>query len=71
MFTQANIDKARRDGFADAKKQAIELAEKERAAAEKELGFAEKTGNFNQLTVAATKIRKETAKRIAAAIRKI
>ena len=67
-ITQSDLDKARAEGFADARKKAADAAEKERQAAEKELGYASKTKNFNPLVIASTKVRRETARRIAAAI---
>jgi hypothetical protein len=60
----------RTEGKREGLKLAEGFADKERKAAEKELAYAKETKNFNPLTIASTKVRKETAKRIAAAIRK-
>lgn len=70
-FTQAALDKAYSEGFAEARKLAAETAEGERTKAQRELDYATKTKNFNPLTIASTKVRRETAKRIASAIRKL
>jgi hypothetical protein len=69
--TQAALDKARSEGFVEARNRAILIAEQERAKAQKELNYADATKNFNPSTVGSSKVRRETAKRIAAAIRKL
>jgi hypothetical protein len=70
-MTQSVLDKARDEGFAEARKRAEDEAEKERRAADKELKLASRTNNFNPLTIASTKVRRDTARRIATAIRKL
>jgi hypothetical protein len=60
------------DGFRAGKKAALKVAEKELADAQKEMNYAkQKNSTFNPLTTSTTKVRRDTAKRVATALRKI